>query len=275
MTLQPATDTLPAKPPSRRKKNNGTKPPSKIEDWFRRFADLVEAYDELCEDYRKLQRASAAPHSFDPEYLTISHIKAIVPSFGNGDQDELQELWPGEDIHFPSRKHLAQRLSLLVGSFPGGAPHSPEVYARMMLDHVRLEEPSAMVLESTCRELVETKKFVPAISEVLEVLRRQKKKWAKRLEIDEAIRSGQIKAIVEKLIPALEQRDQGGRSWVGKYLSEREGPEHFSDEFWERRKIESEASTASFQEGDKFKGLNDDKLRPLVQIESSNDDEEE
>ena len=68
-----------------------------------------------------------------------------------------------------------------------------------------------MVIESACRQLVETQKFVPAICEILEELRYQTKKWAKRLEIDEAIRSGRLKQIGEKAIAALERRELGDR----------------------------------------------------------------
>jgi hypothetical protein len=117
------------------------------------------------------------------------------------------------------------------------------------------EEASTMVLESTCRQLVETQKFVPAICEMLEALRNQKKKWAKRLEIDEAIRSGRLKQIGEKAIAALERREWGNplpRYW--------ELPESGTPERDEYDKIGREFFRARDWARDacEFKGLDDD-----------------
>jgi hypothetical protein len=153
---------------------------------FVRFTKLIVTYDQLGENFRKLWRLSIQPMAF---VTSSARARELLATFGDGrrQQAELQALWPQEDIHHPSREFFVSRLTLLIGSFPGGAPASPELFSLAMLDHVMAVEASTMVIESTCRQLVETQKFVPAICKMLEELRYQKKKWAKRLEIDEGL----------------------------------------------------------------------------------------
>lgn len=165
---------------------------------IKRFRELIKGYDQMREVYRKLYRASIAPRLFD---MTSDDAKRLVATLNNFDLG----------IHRPSKKQMTERLAALVGSFPNAAPHSPQVYARSMLAHVAAEEPNAVVLEATCIELVETKKFVPAISEVLKVLREQQRKWNKYLEVEEAVRSGRVKEMGDKLIEALQKRERGDR----------------------------------------------------------------
>jgi hypothetical protein len=220
---------------------------------FVRFTKLIVTYDQLGENFRKLWRLSIQPMAF---VTSSARARELLATFGDGrrQQAELQALWPQEDIHHPSREFFVSRLTLLIGSFPGGAPASPELFSLAMLDHVMAVEASTMVIESTCRQLVETQKFVPAICKMLEELRYQKKKWAKRLEIDEAIRSGRLKQIGEKAIAALERRERGDR------LRDWGLPERGTPEDDENHKIIREISRARHWADDacKFKGLDDD-----------------
>lgn len=80
-------------------------------------------------------------------------------------------------------KRLAKRISMMVGAFPNAAPPAPEVYLKMLTEHVAATHPDALVLESTCREIERTLKFVPSIAEVLAVLEKQRKLWGRRLDV--------------------------------------------------------------------------------------------
>jgi hypothetical protein len=175
---------------------------------FKRFNEVTRGYDMLRDTYRMLRRAAIMPRLFD---MTSDEAKRLVEVCSNNDDAALRALWPGVDIHRPSKKHIAQRLSLLIGSFPNAGPHSPEIFTHMMVTHIEAEEPSAMVLESACRQLVESQKFVPAISEVLEAVREQQKEWDKKFEVFEAVRSGRVKEWGEKLIERLQVRERGER----------------------------------------------------------------
>lgn len=176
--------------------------------FFKRFNEVTRAYDTLNDTYQFLRRAAIMPRLFD---MTSDEAKHLVEACSNSDDAPLQALWPGVDIYHPSVKHMAERLAMLVGSFPNAGPHSPEIFASMMVAYVAAEEPSMMVLESACRQLVETQKFVPAISEVLEAIREQQRVWNKKFEVFEAKRNGRIKEMGDKLIERLEFRERGGR----------------------------------------------------------------
>ena len=115
---------------------------------FVRFTKLIVTYDQLGENFRKLWRLSIQPMAF---VTSSARARELLATFGDGrrQQAELQALWPQEDIHHPSREFFVSRLTLLIGSFPGGAPASPELFSLAMLDHVMAVEASTMVIEST------------------------------------------------------------------------------------------------------------------------------
>jgi hypothetical protein len=77
-------------------------------------------------------------------------------------------------------KPVAERIALLVGSFPNAAPPSPKVYARMMIEHVIAENPTITILESACREIERALKFPPTIAEVIQTLRARTKLFSER-----------------------------------------------------------------------------------------------
>jgi hypothetical protein len=82
-----------------------------------------------------------------------------------------------------SRRVVSEQVGLLIGSFPNAAPHSPEVYTRMLIEEIYAANPCASVLEATCREIRRTKTFVPAIAEVMQVLQKNAEEWRERLEV--------------------------------------------------------------------------------------------
>ena len=106
---------------------------------FVRFTKLIVTYDQLGENFRKLWRLSIQPMAF---VTSSARARELLATFGDGrrQQAELQALWPQEDIHHPSREFFVSRLTLLIGSFPGGAPASPELFSLAMLDHVMAVE---------------------------------------------------------------------------------------------------------------------------------------
>jgi hypothetical protein len=76
---------------------------------------------------------------------------------------------------------VAKRLSLLIGAFPMGAPATPEVYTKMLVEHIANDsEVTYLALESACREITTQQKFLPTISEVLEVLATHNSTWSSR-----------------------------------------------------------------------------------------------
>jgi len=112
-------------------------------------------------------------------------IKRATASVWSGSRRNSKKFDPEdayEDDSYQIRKaQVAKHVSLLVGSFPNAAPGNPEVYVMMLVEEIIADAPSVPVLESTRRIIRRTQKFLPAISEVLEILK-EEKKWDKCLD---------------------------------------------------------------------------------------------
>jgi len=88
---------------------------------------------------------------------------------------------PDDDESELSQAYIAKRITVMVASFPNANPSSPEGYMQMLVEHVSaIEGLTEVELESACREIVETQKFAPAISEVLEVIHKHTEQWFAR-----------------------------------------------------------------------------------------------
>jgi hypothetical protein len=72
---------------------------------------------------------------------------------------------------------VKEQIALLIGSFPNGQPHNPEIYTNMMVAEILATYPSAIELEATCRTIRRSKNYLPTIKEVLEVLAQIKDEW--------------------------------------------------------------------------------------------------
>lgn len=77
-----------------------------------------------------------------------------------------------------SRQEISQHLALLIGAFPTPVQASdPAVYSRMMVEDCVAARPSRLAIESTCTKLRRSLKWPPAISEVLETLDEEQRRW--------------------------------------------------------------------------------------------------
>lgn len=87
-----------------------------------------------------------------------------------------------------TRRVVSEQVAMLIGSFPNANPHSSEVYVPMLIEEIIAANPRASALESTCREIRRTKTFLPAIAEVLKVLREQAERlkhlWLMKDDLD-------------------------------------------------------------------------------------------
>jgi hypothetical protein len=162
--------------------------PRKPVKWrdFNRFAADVE---ELHKYVRDLRRYRSYPQSDDcgtssdfedeAEWLRqlVGRCEAGFEQFDRDDNYEEDE----EDGRVLKQSHIAKRITVMVSSFANSNPGCPEGYLQMMIEHVsaieRLSEPA---LETACREIVETQKFAPAISEVMTTITDHVLSWNAR-----------------------------------------------------------------------------------------------
>ncbi len=93
--------------------------------------------------------------------------------------------WPEDCDASPARSEVAKMIMFLMGSFPTEKIPQPKVFVKVLLDDIMALNPDFVEMESTCRELRKTKKFMPSISEVVEELEKQKKLWSNRYDVVE------------------------------------------------------------------------------------------
>ena len=67
-----------------------------------------------------------------------------------------------------------------MGSFPTASIPDPAAFTRQLLEDVMDLDPSFHVLESACRKLRKSKKFIPSISEVIEAIEAEDVAWDRR-----------------------------------------------------------------------------------------------
>jgi hypothetical protein len=95
------------------------------------------------------------------------------------DPEDNYEIDDGEYHLKPSV--VAARIAVLVGAFPAGAPSDPAVYLKVMMEHVcSVEALSLVALDAAIWEAVGTLKFIPSVSELMVIVKRQKERWHKR-----------------------------------------------------------------------------------------------
>ncbi|MBR0997729.1 hypothetical protein [Bradyrhizobium liaoningense] len=96
------------------------------------------------------------------------------------DADSNYESEDGQFVLKPSV--VAARIAMLVGAFPAGAPSDPAVYVKMLMEHVCAIEGLGLIdLDAAIWEATASLKFIPAASEFLLIVTRQRKQWHKRL----------------------------------------------------------------------------------------------
>jgi hypothetical protein len=87
--------------------------------------------------------------------------------------------WRDEDGDV-QRAQVSKMLAIFMGSFPTSNIKQPQIFTMQLLDDVMEREPSYAVLESTCRELRRTQKFMPSIAEFVAELDKQEDEWGAR-----------------------------------------------------------------------------------------------
>lgn len=172
----------------------------KLDDRFTRFGEIEEGYDYAYELTCELM--NAAKH-YGKLTHCIDYLEACL-LYSESLEDLMQPLFPGVDLHWPSRKSIRQRCAELVASFPAGWRKSPDgkAYVERMADFVAAAQPSVMVLETAARSLVRTLNSTPSINQVLKAIEKAEEIWKKRFVVDDARSDGRIR----KWIDAVRQK---------------------------------------------------------------------
>jgi hypothetical protein len=75
---------------------------------------------------------------------------------------------------------IGDRIAVMLGAFPNANPGDPEVFVRNLIENVSSVELTLPALDAAIWEIVGTMKFIPAVSEVMQVVTEQCAKWTER-----------------------------------------------------------------------------------------------
>ena len=182
---------------------------------FTREADMIARrhaeLDELLDLVRK--KIAAAPNT--PAQLDRIFSEAVTTATLSSREQAMIErcaaaLWVFDADEFYEndncegklrRSAIGERVAVLLGAFPNGAPSDPAIYVRMMIEGISaIDELIMPALDAAILQIVTTQKFLPSVSEVLEVVNAQRVPWNER--------SWAIRDLADKSILVL--------GWIGK-----------------------------------------------------------
>ncbi|MCA1533713.1 hypothetical protein I6F21_14195 [Bradyrhizobium sp. NBAIM03] len=145
---------------------------------------VVRRYDEIERLFRAGELSTPLAEASKIAELSADDVKLIERCLAALDQLDPAESYEDNDRDEGELRRgvIKARLTILVGSFPNGAPCDPEVYVRAMLEHAcSIEGLSLLPVDAAFHEIVATQKFLPAVEEVVKALSAQQAKWNERV----------------------------------------------------------------------------------------------
>jgi|SRR5215467_7109080 len=158
---------------------------------------LTSDADDLVDQYAELRKRSNELRGYRNDLINHGYAGGQLPDLSDPKPDDeekeriagckaiLETIDPEEIYNSDGnlkKSVVSKRLALMMGAFPSGQPANPEVFTRMLLEHIAHdEELSCLLLECVCREIESSKKFLPSVSEVRAVIEEQKHQWDKRI----------------------------------------------------------------------------------------------
>ena len=183
-------------------KQAGALTKAKLPKWrdFNRFVDDV---DELVEFDEQLNEMASGDIEERAEWCQMLVAKCKVGLERFNRRENLDD--PDDNESELSQAYIAKRVTVMVASFPNANPSSPEGYMQMLVEHISAIDLTEVELEGACREIVETQKFAPAISEVLQMIRKHQEKWEDRYYAIECAERNRGDALVRALLREAEE----------------------------------------------------------------------
>ncbi len=171
------------------------KPPNKfrlcriLADHADMLIECSNEFDELRQKLRKREPGDPLPdvreaQLGDYEQRLLKRAKELLALLDPKDAYE-EEIDDGldevdEEERRLKRNYVKKRLALMLAAIPAGKAGTPDGYVTMLLEHVADQAVCALALETACRELEQTLKFLPSIAEVMPALREHTQLWWKR-----------------------------------------------------------------------------------------------
>jgi hypothetical protein len=141
-------------------------------------AGIVEDFESELDDVIHKRRAlsdvqiNRSLQDFNAIKKLLDKFEAAWECFENPALYDWDTDWRGNARRLLKRLHVAEQISLLLGSYANTTPHNPQANAGMTIELIIAAKCSAAALEAACREILRTsKKFAPSPAELLEVLK--------------------------------------------------------------------------------------------------------
>ena len=173
--------------------------------------NIVERFDALDVQKKELLRHAVMIERGDyPDAMTDPALNKVEIEWLEKCRQAITLLDPAEnyddDGNF-KKAVIGKRIAALLGAYPSGTPSTPEVYTKMLVEHVAInDELNWIILDCACREIERTQKFLPAISEILEIIDEQQALWLKRQVAirDLESRARHVAEVLAKVRPKIE-----------------------------------------------------------------------
>jgi hypothetical protein len=180
---------------------NQAKPPAERKPWPTQaeVQKLADRLDCLVKHNAWFQKALDG----DLRYKRLEDLQGTVDWFEASGAKKLAERLAAEDGNRSlepaewcdengnvQQNAVSVLLAQLVGSFPTSNLPDAKTFTRVLLDDVMALEPSYVALESACRKLRRTQKFLPSISEVIAAIEKEQDAWCDRWEAANFILGG-------------------------------------------------------------------------------------
>lgn len=172
--------------------------------------NIVERFDELDVQKKELLRHAVMIERGEyPDAMTDPALNKFEIERLEKCRQAITLLDPDENYDDDGFKKavIGKRIAALLGSYPSGTPSTPEVYTKMLVEHVAInDELNWIILDCACREIERTQKFLPAISEILEIIDQQQELWLKRQVAmrDIESRARDVAEVLAKVRPKIE-----------------------------------------------------------------------
>ena len=154
---------------------------------------LVAAHDELDELLDKTKAAADRLKNADEVAALFERAKKLA-ALGQSDRQRIERCNRALEQFDPAgsyenddresglcRSVITERLALMVGSFPNGAPSDPKAYATTMIENVcTIEGLTLPALDAAVWQIIGTAKFLPVVTEVVAEVNAQQAKWDER-----------------------------------------------------------------------------------------------
>jgi hypothetical protein len=166
-------------------------PAPSTEEW------IEEQVSEVCQVYRGLETHARQPHSEDQLRAAALRGRKFLAEDRSALRAALEE-----GSRPATTTDIARHLAVLVGSVATGNREDRDIFASALVADVGAQRPTVQALESACRGIRRTRRYMPAICDVLTELHAAEEMFAEPMQAlaEIPVLTGHIEQKLSRLI---------------------------------------------------------------------------